>query len=318
METPEKAERVNHPGWYNSNPSGIEAIAVIEHMSFNLGNAVKYLWRADRKGEQATDLAKAIWYVRREQERLGFIPQEIKVPDTVAQLREEMERVKREGFRDTATANPQGMSDADIRLAQPKAGSTKGQVDPQVTVDDFVAGTPLAGEPVLEDLPEHWQKEVIYLRRTLEKERRELTNAQQGYEAVKERAEKAEDQLKAHSERSNELVGQRTKLELYYNEAKGKVEQLEEEKAQTQVAMANTYKELGAQIRDLKKENDELFGSFAGSKKANELLSKEAAAEIKKCKAEVADLMKGKALLRDTITRLRQDYDDLSNRVKSF
>lgn len=303
METPEKAERVNHPGWYNSNPSGIEAIAVIEHMSFNIGNAVKYLWRADRKGEQATDLAKAVWYIRREQERLGFTPQEIKVPDTVAQLREEMERVKREGFRDTATANPQGMSDADIRLAQPKAGSTKGQVDP-VTVGDFVAGTPLAGEPVLEDLPENWQKEVIYLRQTLAKERAYLQTA-----GV--RAKYTEGRLV-------DVARARDDLQTSYDEAKGKVEQLEEEKAQTQVAMANTYKELGAQIRDLKKENDELLSSFAGSKKANELLSKEAAAEIKKCKAEVADLMKGKALLRDTITRLRQDYDDLSNRVKSF
>lgn len=58
---------VNHPKHYTSHPSGIEAITVCEHMGFNLGNAVKYLWRADLKHDTpAEDLEKAIWYIRRE------------------------------------------------------------------------------------------------------------------------------------------------------------------------------------------------------------------------------------------------------------
>ena len=39
-------------------------------MSFNLGNAVKYIWRADLKGASEQDLQKAIWYIKRELERL--------------------------------------------------------------------------------------------------------------------------------------------------------------------------------------------------------------------------------------------------------
>jgi hypothetical protein len=59
-------DRVNHPRHYNTNPSGVEAITVVEHMSFNLGNAVKYLWRAGEKGAFEEDLRKAIWYIERE------------------------------------------------------------------------------------------------------------------------------------------------------------------------------------------------------------------------------------------------------------
>ena len=65
-----KHEAVNHPDHYNANPSGVEAIDVIEHLSFNVGNAIKYLWRADHKGKQIEDLKKARWYVDREIQRL--------------------------------------------------------------------------------------------------------------------------------------------------------------------------------------------------------------------------------------------------------
>ena len=37
---------VNSPSHYTSHPSGVECIAITEHMSFCLGNAVKYIWRA--------------------------------------------------------------------------------------------------------------------------------------------------------------------------------------------------------------------------------------------------------------------------------
>lgn len=64
-------DSVNHPGHYNSNPSGVECITVVEHMSFNIGNAVKYLWRAGEKGDALEDLRKAAWYVNREVERMS-------------------------------------------------------------------------------------------------------------------------------------------------------------------------------------------------------------------------------------------------------
>lgn len=60
---------VNHPAHYTAHPSGVECITITEHMSFNVGNAVKYLWRADLKGNAIQDLEKAAWYVAREIER---------------------------------------------------------------------------------------------------------------------------------------------------------------------------------------------------------------------------------------------------------
>jgi hypothetical protein len=62
-------DAVNHPAHYNAHPSGIECIEVVEHMGFNVGNAIKYLWRADLKGNALEDLQKAAWYVEREIEK---------------------------------------------------------------------------------------------------------------------------------------------------------------------------------------------------------------------------------------------------------
>lgn len=65
-------ETVDHPQHYNEHPSGVECIDVVEHMGFNVGNAVKYLWRADHKHETPIeDLKKAAWYISREIERLS-------------------------------------------------------------------------------------------------------------------------------------------------------------------------------------------------------------------------------------------------------
>jgi Protein of unknwon function (DUF3310) len=62
---------VNHPSHYNRHPSGVECIDIVEHMTFNVGNAIKYLWRLGLKSEDAgEDLAKAIWYLERERELL--------------------------------------------------------------------------------------------------------------------------------------------------------------------------------------------------------------------------------------------------------
>lgn len=63
-------EAVEHPPHYTSHPSGVECITVTEHMTFNLGNAVKYIWRAGSKGDALQDLRKAAWYVQREIDRL--------------------------------------------------------------------------------------------------------------------------------------------------------------------------------------------------------------------------------------------------------
>ena len=62
-------DNVNNPKHYTSHPSGIDCIQITEHMGFCLGNAMKYVWRADLKGDAIEDLEKAVWYVRREIER---------------------------------------------------------------------------------------------------------------------------------------------------------------------------------------------------------------------------------------------------------
>lgn len=57
---------VNQPKHYTSHPSGIDCIQITEHMGFNLGNAIKYIWRADLKDDAMEDLRKARWYIERE------------------------------------------------------------------------------------------------------------------------------------------------------------------------------------------------------------------------------------------------------------
>lgn len=60
------SDNVNHPPHYKGHPSGVECIDITEHMNFCLGNAIKYIWRADLKGKSIEDLRKAIWYIERE------------------------------------------------------------------------------------------------------------------------------------------------------------------------------------------------------------------------------------------------------------
>ncbi len=62
-------DMVNHPPHYTAHPSGVECIQITEHMGFCIGNAIKYLWRADEKGSAIEDLEKAKWYVEREIEK---------------------------------------------------------------------------------------------------------------------------------------------------------------------------------------------------------------------------------------------------------
>lgn len=80
----EATEEIDHPSHYNLHPSGVECIDIVEHLTFNVGSAVKYAWRAGLKvyGEpdgpcedptvaRIRDLKKAAWYINREIERLG-------------------------------------------------------------------------------------------------------------------------------------------------------------------------------------------------------------------------------------------------------
>lgn len=62
------ADMVNHPPHYTGHPSGVECIEVAEHLPFCLGNAFKYLFRRDAKGNPLENIEKAIWYVNRHNE----------------------------------------------------------------------------------------------------------------------------------------------------------------------------------------------------------------------------------------------------------
>ena len=78
MERPANFDPVQRPKHYNSHPSGVECIEIVEHMRFNLGNAVKYLWRGGLKISDPTqDFEKALWYVNRE---MAVVPAYVPTP----------------------------------------------------------------------------------------------------------------------------------------------------------------------------------------------------------------------------------------------
>lgn len=62
---------VDHPKHYNSHPSGIECIEITRYYPFNVGSAIKYLWRAGLKSDDSMldidkeieDLQKAVWFI---------------------------------------------------------------------------------------------------------------------------------------------------------------------------------------------------------------------------------------------------------------
>jgi hypothetical protein len=76
MQAPERVEEpqidtVNHPAHYTA--GGIETIDFIEtkNLNYRLGNVVKYITRADHKGDRLENLKKAQWYLNREIEKSG-------------------------------------------------------------------------------------------------------------------------------------------------------------------------------------------------------------------------------------------------------
>jgi len=63
---------IDHPSHYGGKDNPFEAIKVIEayNLNFNLGNTIKYILRADKKGNKKQDLEKAVWYLQREINKL--------------------------------------------------------------------------------------------------------------------------------------------------------------------------------------------------------------------------------------------------------
>ena len=78
---------IDHPVHYNSHPSGVECIDIAEHHNFNVGNALKYIWRAGIKKEQGLsdlekeleDIDKAIWYLTRHRNNLDNKIKDVKL-----------------------------------------------------------------------------------------------------------------------------------------------------------------------------------------------------------------------------------------------
>jgi hypothetical protein len=63
---------VDNPKHYTTDPSGVECIQITRHRNYNIGNAIKYLWRAGLKDANPStqDLRKAIFYIQDEIARL--------------------------------------------------------------------------------------------------------------------------------------------------------------------------------------------------------------------------------------------------------
>ena len=64
------SESIDHPKHYGGDNT-YEAIKIIEHynLDFHLGNVLKYILRADKKGKELEDLKKAQWYLNRKIEQ---------------------------------------------------------------------------------------------------------------------------------------------------------------------------------------------------------------------------------------------------------
>jgi len=82
---PSKGDPINHPEHYNSSKAHcecgrkIECIDITRHLNFDLGNAIKYIWRCDLKGEPIEQLKKALWYLNDEIKK-----REVKNKETLA------------------------------------------------------------------------------------------------------------------------------------------------------------------------------------------------------------------------------------------
>ena len=79
-------EPVNHPAHYNKGK--IEVIDAIEDwgLNFNLGNVVKYVARADHKGNRMDDLKKARFYIDKEIAKNLDYKEPVKHADLIQEL----------------------------------------------------------------------------------------------------------------------------------------------------------------------------------------------------------------------------------------
>lgn len=57
-------DEVNHPKHYTDTPFGLEVIEITDKYDFTVGNALKYIFRAGKKGDAVKDLDKAVWYLK--------------------------------------------------------------------------------------------------------------------------------------------------------------------------------------------------------------------------------------------------------------
>lgn len=67
-----------NPNYYNNHPSGVKCSTITRWFNFNLGNVIKYVWRAGHKPGNAAiqDLEKARWYISDEIARLQAMEQQ--------------------------------------------------------------------------------------------------------------------------------------------------------------------------------------------------------------------------------------------------
>lgn len=54
---------VEHPLHYNAHPSGLECIDITRLCMNDVGNSIKYVWRAELKNDRE-DLEKSLWYMQ--------------------------------------------------------------------------------------------------------------------------------------------------------------------------------------------------------------------------------------------------------------
>ena len=60
---------VKHPSHYTSHLSGVECIWIVEQFNFNMGSAMKYLWRCDLKDDPIENLEKSRNFIHLEIKR---------------------------------------------------------------------------------------------------------------------------------------------------------------------------------------------------------------------------------------------------------
>lgn len=65
-------DNVNHPKHYVEASVRVEPIDLLRYAPFDLGCAMKYLIRFDKKGKPIEDLQKAIWYIKCVEESCEF------------------------------------------------------------------------------------------------------------------------------------------------------------------------------------------------------------------------------------------------------